>query len=484
MFNNYFYHDSVIMTGLGTSLSLGRWGLRIFEIVVNMLVGCCEIPVINTLLSLLFITFSSMIIIKTLDIREGLSALYIGSVMITFPVVTSIFAYMFTSYAYWIACFFSILAVYFLNYCDIKKYFWAILFLILSLSLYQAYISVAVCFISVILIKDCLDEKEKIYVFKKILYMVMGICGGLASYVGVTRFSLLFTGMKLGSYQGLNEINRIEMSAIPATLANVYIDFLKSYWGGINETRFIRFIVLSIYVLSFLLLFICIFRMQNKINKILSLIILAILPLIFNEMLLLSINSNTFVHSLMRYSLVFTFVFPIVILEHIFKEKKTTKMQNRMLLVFMIILWIMPGVYIYTNNRAYLKMNLIQEETNSYYTTLVTRIKMTEGYSDEMPIAFIGEGNIYDLSLGGTPFDDDVSLTGYAYNMESLINDYAWKRYMRIHIGYAPKEVQDIDEIQKRSEVQNMPEYPDDGSIQVINDDVVVKLSNNEIDAK
>lgn len=46
-------------------------------------------------------------------------------------------------------------------------------------------------------------------------------------------------------------------------------------------------------------------------------------------------------------------------------------------------------------NVCYAKETVLQSQTISYYTTLISRIQSVEGYSDELPVIYVNEFNAY-----------------------------------------------------------------------------------------
>ena len=114
-----------------------------------------------------------------------------------------------------------------------------------------------------------------------------------------------------------------------------------------------------------------------------------------------------------------------------------------------------------------------QQESISYFTTLVTQIKSTDGYTDELPVAFINARKIKDKSLHELNALADIRIAPYS-GVNAYVNDYLWIDYMGIWCGYYPSIIGE-DQFKELPEVIEMPSYPDQGSIRVINDTVIVK---------
>ena len=138
-----------------------------------------------------------------------------------------------------------------------------------------------------------------------------------------------------------------------------------------------------------------------------------------------------------------------------------------------LVLLALNIMYCRYDNRCYMKATFAQQESISYFTTLVTQIKSTDGYTDELPVAFINARKIKDQSLHELNALADIRIAPYS-GVNAYVNDYLWIDYMGIWCGYYPSIIGE-DQFKELPEVIEMPSYPDQGSIRVINDTVIVK---------
>lgn len=99
--NKISFHDDVhVMFGIGETYLSGRWFLGIISEFWNRHFGLYSLPLINGIISLLFIALSVCILCRIFQLSDSISCFLLGSLMVTFPVVTSTFAYMFTASYY------------------------------------------------------------------------------------------------------------------------------------------------------------------------------------------------------------------------------------------------------------------------------------------------------------------------------------------------------------------------------------------------
>ena len=126
------------------------------------------------------------------------------------------------------------------------------------------------------------------------------------------------------------------------------------------------------------------------------------------------------------------------------------------------------------SNVTYVKANIIQERAIAYYTTLITRIQSMEGYSEESLVAYVNDRQ--NRSLATVTITEDLYQEFIVPN--TFLNDYSWKNFMQEWCGFLPQEVDSskIGELEALEEVQNMPAYPNDGSIKMIDGVIVIKM--------
>lgn len=125
-------------------------------------------------------------------------------------------------------------------------------------------------------------------------------------------------------------------------------------------------------------------------------------------------------------------------------------------------------------NQCYLRANLQQSETIAWCNTLISQIKSVEGYNDDFQIAYINRENKDDkTAYQSTPIQGIVL---NPYNFDDLYNNYTWRSYMMVWCGFCQPEISDYSVYDNHPAIEAMPSYPDDGSIKIIDNVVVVKF--------
>jgi len=130
---------------------------------------------------------------------------------------------------------------------------------------------------------------------------------------------------------------------------------------------------------------------------------------------------------------------------------------------------------VYAANQKYLSMHMQYETVYSYYTTLVSRVQSVEGFQETHRIALVGK--VSDRKMYRHTFDEDVSV-GVGVN-GMLQNTYSRKEFLKYYLGLDMPYLSEAETLAlaQTEEVLAMPCYPNDGSIRLVGDTIVVKFS-------
>ena len=142
-------------------------------------------------------------------------------------------------------------------------------------------------------------------------------------------------------------------------------------------------------------------------------------------------------------------------------------------IVCCLLILLFPVIWVRYSNALYLNVEFSQSQTISYFTTLFAQIKSTEGYREDLPVAYIGGFNSKsENSISATPAFP--YLRPYE-NAKDLINDASSIWFLERWCGIYKEQVE-FD----HPDIASMPCYPNEGSIRVINDVIVVKFQEQE----
>jgi hypothetical protein len=179
---------------------------------------------------------------------------------------------------------------------------------------------------------------------------------------------------------------------------------------------------------------------------------------------------------LMMYGLVSILLMPLILEDSVkgFKLEKAKKYTLRIIAAAFCVL------YVILTNEAYYKMNFSMEQAKAYYTVLISQIKSLDGYNEDMPVSLIG--NSTDATITRfNQFDNLSNMQGIGEE-DGVINVYSKQYFIENFLCFSPVWCEDRDEIMETEQFKEMPYYPNDGSIQIINGTVVVKFSEIQED--
>lgn len=456
----------------GTGIASGRWMLSALGNFVKIIMGNFSLPWFNGILSICIIGIAACIITQIFNIEDKVLCTLTGATMVSFPALTCTLFFMYTSVYYCISiliCAYAVLCI--KRNCKYGA-ITGMFLLSASLGIYQAHISFAIALLVLVLIKDCMDGTDwKQIIFCSLKFLVL-LAGAFIIYFLLVRLSLLVKGAELTGYQGLDKMGHINIVEIPSLIALAYKQYFKLFYTDIFSFNPYLLIKIAILLLHILILIITIYGIYSK--KTMIIMVTAVLymffPLTVNLIYLMAPNS--YVYSIMMYSMVAVYIAVILLLQLSYKILINKKRLNRLIQwsgTFSLILIIFLQCQF--NNVQYLAMNMQYEQAHSYMTTLVSQIKSVEGYNTSMNLVFIGER-----------FEDSSFYTNddfKEYNMggrgQELVNIYCQEDFFKRFIGYTQPQDTNWKPWSQLDEVKAMPTYPDDGSIKVINNTIVIK---------
>lgn len=482
---NYVSRDAVNIDNLGATYSSGRWLLGFMYDVSSRLLGTYQLPFINGFISILFIGLAVVLIINALEIKTQFLAVLLGATIVSFPSVASHFAFMFTTPAYFLSLLFSTLSIYcFHKRPSIYSFILGVLLLCMSMGIYQAYLCFSISFALAIFLNHGLRHKVSFSkLFGRGFQFVTIISLGLILYFLVNKLVLSIKGYGMTNYQGLDKMGQISLSIISQAVSRAYSDQLMPSWPGIITSFFEMNLTRLVIVISVFLFLRIVWGSENGISvKVLLFIALLVCPLAFNSIHIMVPETVPGVHSLMRMSLIFTFVLPLTycdILSATHKSGQKRQFNSVLLSCCIFVLSLLPVTYCYRDNTAYLNAELAEEQAEAYFGSMITRIRSTNGYRDELPLAYVNPC-ISDSTLTQLSMKDNVHTFILSLSVQDVLNENNWREFCALHLGWSPSEVEDISYYQQLEEVQQMPCYPDDGSIQIIEGAVVVKFSETK----
>lgn len=485
LFNTYAFHDDILfLFSTGTHVELGRWMLAVWGELEIALFGDGHygLPLVNGLFSLLCIGGMACLLADLLEIRSRLFCGLLGAVMAVFPVVAAMFGFMYCTHYYFLAMLMTLAAAWLL--CRGKRWWYMVLAVVLAgcaIGTYQACIPLLLTAILLDDIRRLAETEEDLKrFFRRVLVQAAGVACAMGVYFAMSRVFLKIYHTELLGYMGISDLGSQGLGIYLARAARAYREFFRPTRQVLYDMypMHVHYLYLAMLLANGLLSLRLLVktRGRNRGKAVLLLALLALMPLGCNFVFVMSEE----VHGMMVYSQVFQAALLFWLLDRL--DVKTAAVQTwlpRIAAAGMLLACVM---YVRYANQCYLKIEFQQQEAKSYYTSLIGRIQSAEGYRAELPVLFVNEQEIQDPTLTQMKELDFISLNTYDTTLRGYVNDHAWLYFLRRWCGYDPvlygadaeQEEKARQDFSRRPEVQAMPHYPDDGSVQVVDGVVVV----------
>lgn len=452
-------------------LSLGRFGLKIVDLLRGGIVNE-NLLIIN---SILIIAIAAGFLVSILEIHDNLLAVLMAAIFITSPQLADTYMFIYCADSYSLSILLAVLSVWFLKKKTYMGYILAMLALAFSASLYQAYIGIALTLCLILIISELLSNlKFKQTVQTLIRYMFV-ILGGLIIYYGIERIVLVLTDIEFASYKGAADfgvgslIGQLKNS-IPQAYKDFYQFFMSNnilhndYW----KRKTIHILLLLVTLLAFGIL---ISQMKEIGSKLLVILLCIILPLSINVMDLIAPTTTT---NLVTGTSLLCMYFLIFVLYKYLQQSNYLNILLKYMIVFLNV-WLI-FTFINSDNASF---KCREEVYNHFYAThanIISRVEALPGYNTELKWCFNDivryRSDLTPMSNGFIAWDNEV------WNVYGGLGVTAafYEEYYGKNISLCSRE--EYDSITKGDEFANMAVFPNDGSIKIIDNIVVIKLND------
>lgn len=491
-----FYDDIGLLFHTGGTYKNGRWFLGIIgALEYRLLGGNYSTTMVKGIIAILFIGLSCALLVSLFKIEKKITIFIFSCIMIVYPAVTVIFAYMFMAQCFAIALFLGTLAVYLT--VRVPKYggVLGIGCICLSLGLYQAYFAIPCVLFLVLLLCDIFEGTDAKKVFITAVKYLFTLGMGMVVYFVVNNFFLIVMRAELTKYQGISDMGQITVADILGRIQNAYSKFLLLPFGdfqGMNASILIKVIFGLSIIMSAVIIGIYVVRTKDILNRIMLVGMTALLPLAVNIIYVMCDENTVYIHGLMIYASVFVLLIPTILLNcHINNSGEQDKGFSIIMEWGTVVASLIAILYyIGFNNVAYLQADLLQSQVDTYCTVFISEIKGTDGYKDEYPIILVQDEerdvrfDFNDKSMYLMKQFKQLSMTAYDTTMLSWMNKYSLPEYLMYRMGFETENMKDYGQLLKEGAIEEldfideMPCYPDDGSMRVVDDKIIVKLSD------
>ena len=459
----------------GGAVSSGRFLLT----TINEISSRYTMPWINGLLSSVYFAVAVCLITALFEIKHRASALLIAALLASFPTAASTFAFMYTSDAYFFTLMLSALAAYLTRRIRFGFVVGALL-ISAALGIYQAYFPFAAALLVFSLIFDFLKTEQSA---KKIIIdcftAFLALACGLVIYKLVLDFCLSYTGTELSSYIGIDHMWYISIWDIGERISDAFkYSFLvykaNEFFADYAHTLYMLGLAAMAVLAISALVRRKIYRTPFRFAVILLLIIVA--PLACSLVFVMCES----VHTVMIYAVALPLVAAVAALDKLSFEgmnKATAKAHSvcALVLLFSLVGILFQNVIVV--NKAYLKMDVVYESSYAFCTKLTARMEMTDGYEVGMPVVLLGSISQENRPNLNEEMKELDLMAGIPTDL-GLLRTNIISGFCQYFIGdqIAEADSDTAAAMKAHPQVAEMPIYPYNGSIRIIDGVMVVKL--------
>lgn len=443
----------------------GRWFLHY----ASMFNGYVQLPAVIGFFSVLFMSLSAVLTVDILNIKKISSAVLCGIFMISFPSVAYTYLYMFTASAYFFGIFLAVLSVWI-----IKNFKFGFLIspiiLACAIGTYQAYFSVAVSLSLIYVIIYSLSSNNDIKeIFKTGFKFIFSLILSLIIYFVILQVFLSIKDLSLISYKGADTMmSSVSVISLIGLIIKSYLQFGAQFFLISDFCKYNSIFLISLNLIILTIAFISFVKINinNKFNKskfILILALIILLPLALNLTCLMGDNTQ-----IMRFSLVFTYIFAIALADSI-KFKFSS--------IFTLISSVIILCFFNINNLAYTVSAQAHRATHTFATNLVSRVESIPEYNKDMPVIIIGSfpDKVYNNNIEA--FDTVEDYSNLSTSLMPLNKHIYYYLNNWLNVTWQEPSQQIMEETASCEQFKQMQLYPSDNSVKIINGNVVVKLS-------
>ena len=497
LLNKLSWHDDIFaLFRTGATVTSGRWMLQVLSWLEILIFGDghFSLPLVNGGCALLCIGLSAGMIAVMLKIRSRSLSFLLGGLTAVFPVVTALMGFMFTVHYYMLGLAMGVAAAWLI--CAGKK--WPVkaagaLLLGCSVGVYQAFLPVTLALILLSDFREAAEGEERLSAFwRKVPVQALLVAAGMVVYSAAGRFFLRIEDMVLDSYMGINAVGDVPLTEYLRRAGDAYRMFFLPARNTETDMfpQHLYYLYLLTVALNAAMGAALLFRAGKRSpgRAATGALMLALLPLGCNFIFVMSAE----VHSLMVYGWAMHFALFVLLADRLGGPRPESGAADApagrapafpalspvIRRGAALLLALACAMYIRFDNQCYLKTVFQQQQAISWYTGLVARIKSAPGYRDELPVAYVNREKMRDPTLYNIDELDFVRLGSYEQDLTGYLNNWAWESFLARWCGFGPDTLseEETEALKDLPAVRRMPAWPDEGSVQVIGDTVVVKF--------
>lgn len=472
--NTLLNHDSVFNFYHSQNMvGSGRWLLS----VACSFSSFFDLPWVTGILSLIFISLTTVVIIDLFEVKNPVVIGLTGGLLVSFPAITEALFFGFTADGFFLSMLLAAIAARLqkINDNKISHLILSMLLICCSCGIYQAYVSFALMLLLCHFIFYVLNHEDvkTADCFKWIGRQIINFGGGLGLYFVIWKICLKVEHFTATSYQGINDLKfsfGTITSAIPDIIKSFVTTLLEwnvfehgwTLYGILN----VIFILLAAAVLVFVILKTKLYK--QKIKLILVFISCAAVPFVAY---MWRFTSDTVSYGYRMLASLFVILAFILILA----DKYYNKFLGSAAAILLALIIFNNGI---NANISYFYLD--KEYKNSYAQAIEMVSRIHENDTDIKEVIVIGDSRIED-SLDEDPVKKYIPYFASMIEQSYLFDNEHWVPFINntFYADYIKADNAKEEKIKSMKETESMGVWPASDSIQIIDNVIVIKISEN-----
>lgn len=478
IWNGVYYKSAYI-----GEITLGRWGIGLMQ----KLRGGVINPSFITISGLLYVAIIAFLVTQIFSVNTVLGKAMVGILTIYTPHIVSTLTYYYCSDIYLFSYLLAVLSVWLLvkeGQNKIRRFFATIVCILFSIGIYQSYICVTILFCSFYLLIMIFNNEEPKTVVKKGSYMLFSGIIGISGYLIVTKMIQAVWNVEAVDARGFSTMGKISIVELIRGIVNSYRYFLTYYFGDtlINNSWGNRRAINIVFFIQLFIILVCVItKIKTGLRgKTMALVLICLMPVFFMCIVIMaphvSIKASTGV--LMLPGMSYIYILPILLWHRLEIPKKLYIVSGYCSLIVMLLVMNMLFVL---NLSAQTYMQYSMRKTYFVASEMVSEIERLGINTEDYRLCIIGfpeDGN-YPDNQG--ELKESVSWLTASYRMvwsDDNGRNYCWKYFLNQFIGkdYQICDWETTKKLRESEEVMSMSNFPEQRSIKIIGDIIVVKL--------
>ncbi len=465
---------------------------RLLQILIDKLRMNMITPVLTTLFCIVLLAFVAILINRIIKNERLMAQLLIGQLLLFMPCTSGSLTYFYCSDSFMLAFLCVVLAVYIVrNYQTWTGYLLGIALVFGSLYLYQAYLCVVFAFAVLLLLVDILAGRNVKDALRAFGSFVITSVSAVVAYVVSFKILQSVLHLNVRADRGFGFDLAAILGDLPSLLGNAYVNFYEYFFGNrlLNNTFGGRWAI-NAAVLLICVCFICMAAAKQKIWKNLGkstvvLVCIVAFPIALEAITIMSPDVDKYGATgiIMVPTMVCMYLLAVALGNVVTVPSKRNYLPLLSHGVIMLFVW---NSIVFTS-LCINSMQLQLHKTETVADMMVEQIVEECGYVPYQKLLVAGsmeDGNFPALYEWPTEAIQGSSAS-YGFMWDTYTgNECCWILFLKQYKGVQFEEV-DYEQYQKilqDAQYQEMPVFPNEGSVKEIDGVVVVKMSTMELE--